>query len=251
MSYLIQLRNDTAANWTSVNPILAAGEAGFEIDTGIFKIGDGASAWTALAATAGTTPPATPAGIISQFAGSTAPDGYLLCHGQSLSTTAYSDLFAAIGYTYGGSGSSFAVPNLQNRIPVGKGTDVEFDTLGETGGEKTVAITEAQMPSHTHTTPNHSHTFSTTTSENGSHQHTLIDSYNEGISSPSGQSTVFAGNRQKSGYEDTRYVQAAGSHTHTLSGTTSNSSPTTNSAGSGNAHNNLQPYIVVNYIIKT
>jgi hypothetical protein len=45
---LIQLRRDTAANWTSVNPILAVGEQGFETDTGKFKIGTGSTAWTSL-----------------------------------------------------------------------------------------------------------------------------------------------------------------------------------------------------------
>ena len=44
----IQLRRDTAANWTSTNPTLASGEMGFETDTGLFKIGTGAAAWTAL-----------------------------------------------------------------------------------------------------------------------------------------------------------------------------------------------------------
>jgi hypothetical protein len=45
---LIQVRRDTAANWTSVNPTLAAGEMGFETDTGKFKIGTGSTAWTSL-----------------------------------------------------------------------------------------------------------------------------------------------------------------------------------------------------------
>ena len=45
---LIQVRRDTAANWTSVNPTLAAGEQGFETDTGKFKIGTGSTAWTSL-----------------------------------------------------------------------------------------------------------------------------------------------------------------------------------------------------------
>ena len=45
---LIQLRRDTAANWTSTNPTLAAGEMGFETDTGKFKIGTGSTAWTSL-----------------------------------------------------------------------------------------------------------------------------------------------------------------------------------------------------------
>jgi hypothetical protein len=45
---LIQLRRDTAANWTSTNPTLAAGEMGLETDTNLFKIGDGSTAWSAL-----------------------------------------------------------------------------------------------------------------------------------------------------------------------------------------------------------
>lgn len=55
----------------------------------------------------------TPAGIIDTYAGATAPLGYLLCHGQSVSTTTYSALFAAIGYTYGGSGDKFNLPDLR------------------------------------------------------------------------------------------------------------------------------------------
>ena len=46
---LIQVRRDTAANWTSVNPTLAAGETGFETDTRLTKVGDGSTAWTSLA----------------------------------------------------------------------------------------------------------------------------------------------------------------------------------------------------------
>jgi hypothetical protein len=53
MSYQIQLRSDTAANWTTKNPVLAEGEPGFEIDTGILKIGDGVTAWSGLAEVSG------------------------------------------------------------------------------------------------------------------------------------------------------------------------------------------------------
>ena len=49
MAVRIQFRNDTAANWTAANPILAVGELGLETDTGQFKIGNGATAWTSLA----------------------------------------------------------------------------------------------------------------------------------------------------------------------------------------------------------
>jgi microcystin-dependent protein len=202
---------------------------GYATDTKDLRIGDGVTSWNS---SGGPAPLSVPAGVISQFAGSTAPSGYLLCQGQTLSTTAYANLFSTIGYTYGGGGTSFKVPDLQSRIPVGKGPDAEFDNLGETGGAKTVAITEAQMPSHNH---------SGTTSTNGSHSHNMNDSYLEGVYSPSGTSTAFAGNRQYSGWGDTRYIQANGDHSHSF---------TTNLTGSGQGHNNLQPYIVVNYIIK-
>jgi len=48
MSVTIQFRRDTAANWTSVNPVLAEGEPGYETDTGRWKIGDGVTAWNSL-----------------------------------------------------------------------------------------------------------------------------------------------------------------------------------------------------------
>ena len=95
---------------------------------------------------------AVPAGVISQYAGASAPSGYLLCDGSAVSRTTYSALFAALNTTYGaGNGSTtFNLPNLQNRIPVGKGADTAFDVLGETGGSKTVTLSEANMAAHTH-----------------------------------------------------------------------------------------------------
>ncbi len=69
----------------------------------------------------------TPAGIIDTYAGAAAPLGYLLCHGQSVSTTTYAALFAAIGYTYGGSGTSFKLPDLRGvflrGLDAGRGVD--------------------------------------------------------------------------------------------------------------------------------
>jgi microcystin-dependent protein len=196
-----------------------------------------------------------PHGTIYQFGGTTAPTGYLLCQGQSVSTTTFATLFSVIGYTYGGSGANFTIPNLQGRIPVGRdGVQVEFDLLGETGGSKTHTLTEAQMSSHTHTTPNHSHTFSANVNDAGTHRHAFQDSYNQGTGTGGGPDSVFTGSQQRSGWGDTRYMYDAGNHSHTYSGTTSGASPTTNATGgSGGAtqpHNNLQPYIALNYIIK-
>jgi microcystin-dependent protein len=194
---------------------------------------------------------AVPSGVISPFAGGSVPAGYLLCDGQSLNTTTFANLFAVIGYTYGGSGSSFLVPDLKGRVPVGIDTgQAEFNVRGETGGSKTHTLTSSEIPSHTHTTPSHSHTFSGTTSTNGNHRHGLQDSYNQGTPG-GGPDSVFTGPQQQSGWGDTRYMGDAGNHAHSYSGTTSNASPTTNATGGGLAHNNLQPYMALNYIIKT
>lgn len=146
----------------------------------------------------------TKTGMITMFAGATAPLGFLLCDGAAVSRTTYTDLFNLIGITYGaGNGTTtFNLPNLKGKIPVGlDSTQTEFDSLGETGGEKAHTLTVDEMPAHTHTIP----------------------------------------------------VQGAGGmalqiqQTNTSSGGTQN----TGSTGGGNAHNNLQPYIVLNYIIKT
>jgi microcystin-dependent protein len=188
----------------------------------------------------------TPAGVISQFAGSAAPTGYLLCTGQSVSTTTYADLFAVIGYTYGGSGSSFTIPNLQNRVPVGKGADAEFDTLGETGGAKTHTLTTAEMPSHTHTQNSHNHTQDSHNHTQNSHSHSFP--YNVAVQSSFGDRALALGSP---GFGS---VTTTGGTTATNQATTATNQATTatnQNTGGGGAHNNLQPYIVVNYIIKT
>jgi phage-related tail fiber protein len=86
-----------------------------------------------------------PCGVILMTAASTADDGWLLCDGAAVSRTTYANLFRKIGTTYGtGDGSTtFNVPNLQGRVPVGvSSTDGDFD-LGDSGGEKTATLSDA------------------------------------------------------------------------------------------------------------
>jgi microcystin-dependent protein len=83
------------------------------------------------------------------YFGSTLPSGYLWCDGTSYSTTTYPNLFAAIGYTFGGSGGSFNVPNMAGQVPVGIGGTLGL-TLGQEFGEVNHTLTIPEMPSHNH-----------------------------------------------------------------------------------------------------
>ena len=94
-----------------------------------------------------------PIGAIMPFGSDTIPDNWLLCNGQAVSRTDYQELFNTIGITYGsGNGfTTFNLPDLQGKIPVGKDeNDTDFDTLGNTGGEKEHTLTINEMPNHSH-----------------------------------------------------------------------------------------------------
>ena len=168
-----------------------------------------------------------PSGTIVPYAGSSAPSGYLLAYGQAVSRSTYSDLFSAIGTTYGvGDGSStFNLPDLRGRTIAGQDDmggssadrltnqtgGVNGDTLGGTGGSETHTLTTAQLAAHTHG----------------------AGSYTAALPA-SGSGTGGANMNQGT----TSQVNL------TVSGTSG-------SAGSGSAHNNVQPTIILNYIIKT
>ena len=93
-----------------------------------------------------------PAGVIQLYTSSTAPTGWLLTNGASYATSSYPRLFTVLGYTYGGSGANFNVPNLTGRtIFMASSTDLRFDTLGKISGEATTTLITANLPSHDHT----------------------------------------------------------------------------------------------------
>jgi microcystin-dependent protein len=94
-------------------------------------------------------------GEIRMFAGLQPPQYWQFCNGQILNISGNEALYSLIGVTYGGNGSTtFALPDLRGRVPVGQGTAVSPPlsprTLGQTGGVTTVTLTAAQMPTHTH-----------------------------------------------------------------------------------------------------
>lgn len=160
-----------------------------------------------------------PTGIVKAYAGSSAPAGYLLCDGSAVSRTTYDVLFALIGTTYGaGDGSTtFNVPNIKGKIIVGKdSSDADVDTLGETGGAKTINI------AHTHT---HSHTHS-------------ISATSGGPSASSQSSNDVTNNFSNNG------------HTHTISVTSGNASASSSDSQLSATQTILIPYITMNYIIK-
>jgi len=87
------------------------------------------------------------------FAGNFAPRGWAFCDGQLLPVSQNTALFSLIGTTYGGDGrTTTALPNLQGRAPMhpGRGPGLTSRRLGQRGGTERVTLTEAQMPNHTH-----------------------------------------------------------------------------------------------------
>lgn len=87
-------------------------------------------------------------GEIRMFAGNFAPNGWMLCQGQLLPISEYDTLFNLIGTTYGGDGqATFALPNLQGRVPVHVGPGF---AQAQMGGEETVTLTTNQIPNHSH-----------------------------------------------------------------------------------------------------
>jgi microcystin-dependent protein len=155
-----------------------------------------------------------PAGILAPFAGSTAPDGWLLCDGSAVSRTTYSSLFAVVAATYGaGDGSTtFGLPDLRGRMALGldnmggtsagRVTNVQADAMGGADGEETHILTEDEMANHAH-------------------------SYNMAVGggSPDGADATYDGAFDLSAQN-------------------------TSEIGGDQAHNNMPPYMALNYIIK-
>jgi microcystin-dependent protein len=92
-------------------------------------------------------------GEIRMFGCNFAPNGWALCNGQLLSISQNTALFSLLGTTYGGDGrTNFALPNLQGSAPMhfDQGPGLTARTQGETGGSPTVTLQSNQMPPHTH-----------------------------------------------------------------------------------------------------
>lgn len=109
----------------------------------------------------------TPAGTIKMWANdSGAPSGYVMCDGSVYSTASYPALFAAIGYAFGGSGSSFAVPDFRGQFPLGKATSGTGSGWGSVSGR-------GGSLDHTHSTPDHKHSLNDHIHSIPSHYHSM------------------------------------------------------------------------------
>lgn len=151
-----------------------------------------------------------------------APKGWAFCNGQLLPISSNTALFSLLGTTYGGDGkSTFALPNLQGRVPIqpGQGPGLSLYSLGETGGEENVILDVSQIPSHNHSVS--------------------LNNLNATTATPSTSASLAAP------------VDINGDNANAYTASANNEVINTLSApnGSGNGHNNLSPYLTLNYII--
>ena len=185
-----------------------------------------------------------PSGVMLMFGGNTPPTGWVYCDGTSYPISTYPNLFAAIGYTFGGSvGVSYNVPNMGGNVPMGSSLTYP---LGTTGGEAVHTLVTSEIPSHTHGYSGSSSGTTNSVVDQGLGSHT----HNQGnlrTDLTVGQSSSANNSNGGNGIATSGPSSIAHEHgfTYAWSGTTDNGT------GGNQAHNNIQPYVAVHYIIKT
>jgi microcystin-dependent protein len=156
-------------------------------------------------------------GEILLFAGNFAPVGWAICDGALLSISQNTALFSILGTTYGGDGrTNFALPDLRGRVPVGfgQGSGLSSYVEGQAGGEETHQLSVNEMPSHNHSA---------------------------GADNGRGTSATPVGNLPAINNEGIQHYGASNN-------SAMNAAAIGNSGG-GQSHNNMQPYLALNYII--
>jgi microcystin-dependent protein len=151
------------------------------------------------------------------FAGNFAPRGYAACDGQILAISQNTALFSLIGTFYGGNGqTNFALPNFQGNVPIhqGNGPGLTPRSVGETGGSQNVTLLQSQLPAHSHT----------------------FQAIQAAATTTAAAGNLLAVNRDLQPFAT---PAAAGSLDSSSIGLTGGSVP----------HNNLQPFLVVFFII--
>ncbi|HEX8170522.1 MAG TPA: tail fiber protein [Thermoanaerobaculia bacterium] len=152
-------------------------------------------------------------GEIRIFAGNFPPVGWAVCNGATLSINDYQVLFALIGTTYGGDGqNTFALPDLRGRVPIHQGLQYK---IGQQGGVAQVTLTQEQMPAHAH--------------------NVLASTAKGASTSPADQVLGTTANPQ---YVDTTGILPM-------------KDGALAAAGGNQPHENMQPYLAINFIICT
>ncbi len=163
-------------------------------------------------------------GQIIMFAGNFAPRNWAFCQGQLLSIAQNTALFSILGTTYGGNGqTTFGLPDLRGRVPVGTGSGPGLPVvdLGEIAGEPTHTLISTEMPAHNH----------------------AVNANNSGvanIANPSGNS-LSVGQVPSNSETVNMYSNAAPN--------VGLNAQTGGLAGGSQPHNNMQPYLGMNYVI--
>lgn len=180
------------------------------------------------------------AGLVMMFAGDTEPEGWLLCNGQAVSRSTYSDLFAVIGETYGAGDTTttFNVPNFNKRMPVGKdyagSPDADFDTVGETGGAKTINLQHSHTTDIQHSHGTHSH-ITDIQHSHGTHTHTQ-DAHNHGNVGSTAISTAQLANHRHNLYRVAAFAGGGGTGLNDTTSGTQVTAMTTTGSDSGHTH---------------
>ncbi len=236
------------------------------------------------------TPPVGATGTVTMFAGASAPADWLLCDGSAVSRTTYSALFAVTSTTFGiGDGSTtFNLPDLRSRIPVGAGTGTKVATFSSRSGD-IITVTGLSNASNNEFQTGQAVLYDTTsgaisgltdnttyyvvrvTNTSFSLATTLADAQNgtvitlssDGTGTQTFTQTLTARTSGHTGGEENHAMSSTEllEHTHTYSGAYNNAGAgagsatyslgvNTSSAGGNAAMNNMQPFVVLNYIIK-
>ena len=269
------------ANFAAVRDFVELVAEGVNIDLGVIEV-------NRLSAGAVTT--LSPMGSVLPYAGVVEPASWKFCNGQALTIadhTALYNLLTSNGtvFRYGANPTvtTFLLPNLSHRVPVGLGTETEFNVLGETGGAKnsiqahthplSATVTETNI-NHNHgvnqsDAGGHAHSWSTTS---GAHQHQMdVDQLDATVAHGHGtDGTLMSGTSATPSGSTSAFTSSTGSFVgdHSHSGNTTavgdpGHSVSVQTGGGSHAHGfsctatstgsesgNLQPYITLNYIIR-
>jgi microcystin-dependent protein len=159
---------------------------------------------------------------IRLFAGNFAPRNWAFCNGQIMAISQNTALFSILGTTFGGNGqTTFALPDFRGRFPVGpgQGPGLTNHDLGEVSGSETVTLSTAQMPLHTHTIA---------VNQNGGTSSNPVNNY-------------LAGGQDATANPIPGYASSAvGGNLNAAA---------VGASGSSQPHNNMPPYLGINYII--